>query len=324
MKKISVLVPCYNESENVNALYDAVSHEIDTLDRYTWEIVFEDNGSTDNTVELLRALSEKDERVRVIVNQSNYGVERSSSNLILSVCADAIITIAADLQDPPSLIPQFVEAWEKGWLVVLGKYNSRKENFILRGCRSLYYKVVDAFSDISIENNVTGFGLYDMSVINELRRLGEYCLVTRFICSELGYPIKYLPYKKPQRVGGRSSYSFIKYYRTAVDSLVLTSHVPLHLASFIGFLISVLSLFVALYYFIYKLVNWYTFELGLAPLTIGLFFLGGVQLFFIGVLCEYLSSVIKRQQKRPYVIEKERINFENYDEPGFPKHTEDL
>lgn len=323
MKKISILVPCYNEEDNVVALYEAIRQEIDALPRYEWEFIFADNGSTDKTVERLRELAQKDARVRAIVNQTNYGVERSSTNLILAACADAIITISADLEDPPALIPQFVEAWEQGWLVVMGQYVSRRENPLLHACRRLYYKVVAVFSDVKIEKNVTGFGLYDMSVVDVMRRLGEYSLIQRFLCAELGYPIKYLPFDKPPRHGGRSSYSFAKYYHTAVETLVLTSHAPLHLASLIGFVISIASILVALYYLLQKLLHWSTFELGLAPLTIGMFFLSGVQLFFIGVLSEYLSSVIRRQQHRPYVIEKERINFAGYGRPGKPENSKD-
>ena len=156
-------------------------------------------------------------------------------------------------------------------------------------------------------------------MIDEIRKLDEYSIATRFLCAELGYAIKYIPYDKPKRRGGKSSYSLVKYYRTAVGYLVLSSHAPLHLASFIGFIVSICSVLVAVYYFFQKLLHWNTFELGMAPLTIGMFFLGGVQLFFIGVLSEYISSLIKRQQKRPYVLEKERINFEGYGQPGKPQ-----
>lgn len=321
MKKITIAIPCYNESANIAAVYEAVRAEIDKLDRYEWEIIFEDNCSTDDTVAQLRALAEKDKRVRAIVNMANYGVERSGSNLLLAPCADAIITLAADLEDPPALIPQFVAAWEEGWPVVLGQYTARAGSAAMGLCRRLYYRIMDAFSEVKLPRNVTGFGLYDMAVMDEVRKLGEYTIVSRFIVVELGYPVKCIPYEKPQRTGGKSSYSLLKYYRVAVDSLVLTSHAPLHLAGFIGFVLSICSLLVALYYFIQKLLHWYTFELGLAPLIIGIFFLGGVQLFFIGVLGEYLSSAIKRLQKRPFVIEKERINFEGYGAPGKPERT---
>ncbi len=319
MKKISILSCCYNESDNIYPFYKAVIHEIEKLDKYEWEIIFEDNCSTDNTVEIIRTIIEKDKRVRLVVNQANYGAERSGSNLFLIPCADAVIGIASDLEDPPSLIPLFIEAWENGWPVVLGQYVSRVENIVISTCRRLYYKIIAAFSDVRLERNVTGFGLFDMDVVNEIRRLGEYSIVSRFLCAELGYPIKYISYDKPKRQGGKSSYSLLRYYRTAVDSLVLTSHAPLHLASLIGFVISFFSIMGALYYFIQKLLHWYTFEIGIAPLIIGMFFLGGVQLFFVGVLGEYLSSAIKRLQHRPYVVEKERINFEGYGEPGKPK-----
>lgn len=323
MKKISIMIPCYNESANVEALYAAVTKEIDRLDRYEWEIIFEDNCSTDNTVELLRAISERDKRVRIIVNQANYGPERNGSNLFLVPCADAVIGMAADLEDPPALIPQFVEAWEQGWPVVLAQYATRKENPFIHACRGLYYRIIAAFSDVQLAHNITGFGLYDMSVVDEIRKLNEYYIVSRFLCTELGYPVKYIPFDKPMRPGGKSSYSLTKYYRMAVDSLVLTSHAPLHLASFLGFIISFVSIVVAAYYFIQKILHWYTFEMGQAPLVIGLFFIGGVQLFFIGVLSEYLSSSIKRQQQRPFVIEKERINFEGYGKPGRPEQRKE-
>jgi len=323
MKKISILIPCYNESANIADLYTAITKEINKFNNYEWEMIFEDNNSTDNTVELLRNLTIKDKRVRIIVNLANYGPERSSCNLFLSPCADAVICMCADLEDPPSLIPQFLEAWENGWRVALGKYMKREENLLIHCCRRLYYRVIAGFSDVKIEKNVTGFGLYDISVVDEIRKLEEYSFNGRFLCAELGYPIKYIPYDKPKRQGGKSSYSLLRYYRTAVDYLVMTSHAPLHLASLIGFIISICSLLVALYYFIQKLLYWYTFEMGLAPLIIGMFFLSGVQLFFVGVLGEYLSSAIKRLQHRPYVIEKERINFEGYDEPGKPKRNEE-
>lgn len=323
MKKISILIPCYNESLNIGFLYEAIIKETSRFNNYEWEIVFEDNSSTDNTVELLRALAEKDKRVRIIINMANYGPERSGCNLFLSPCADAVIPMCADLEDPPSLIPQFVKYWEQGWLVVLGQYVKREENLLIHGFRQLYYKMIAGFSDVKIEKNVTGFGLYDISVVEEIRKLGEYNFNGRFLCAELGYPIKYIPYDKPKRKGGKSSYSFLRYYRVAIDSLVLTSHAPLHFASFIGFIISIFSLIVAAYYFVQKMLHWYTFELGLAPMVIGMFFLGGVQLFFVGVLGEYLSSAIKRLQRRPYVIEKERINFEGYGDPGRPKRDKE-
>lgn len=318
MKKISIVSGCYNEAGNIENLYKEIRKHTDILTNYEWEIVFADNCSTDGTVEILRNLAAKDNRVKVILNQANYGPERSGANALLSVCADAVILMASDLEDPPELIPGFVKAWEDGYKVVMGQYTSRQGNLVLNCCRWIYYHVIALFSEYRLEQNVTGFGLYDMDVINQIRKLGEYCIIIRFLCTELGYNIKYIPFTKPLRKSGKSSYSLLKYYKYAVETLVLTSHAPLHLASFVGFIISACSLLVAIYYLIQKMLHWNTFEFGLAPMMIGMFFLGGVQLFFIGVIGEYLSSAIKRVTTRPFVIEKERINFEGYGKPGRP------
>lgn len=319
MKKICIVSSCYNESGNIEELYEEILRHTATLDQYEWEMLFEDNCSTDNTVEILRKIAEKDKRVKVILNMANYGPDRSGANALFSACADAVIPMASDLEDPPSMIPKFVEAWEEGYLVVMGKYITRKGNPLIKFCRSAYYRIMDALTDVKVENNVTGFGLYDMSVINRIRELGEYSIVLRFLCAELGYNIKYIPFDKPRRKAGKSSYSFIKYYNYAVETLVLTSHAPLHLACMIGFFMSAVSILAGLVYLILKLKYWYEFNAGSAPMVIGMFFLGGVQLFFIGIIGEYLSSAIKRVTKRPFVIEKERINFEGYGKPGKPE-----
>ena len=309
MKKISIVSSCYNESSNIELLYDELLKQINKYPQYNWEIILADNCSTDDTAEKLRALAERDERVKVILNQSNYGPDRSCINVFFSASGDAVIPMASDLEDPPEVIPQFIEAWESGYKVVMGKYTSRKDNPIKAVFRKLYYKIIASLTDVKVENNVTGFGLYDMSVVNTIRSLDEYNFALRFLCPELGYKIKYVPFDKPKRRGGRSSYSFLRYYNYAVETLVLTSHAPLHIACLVGFIMSFLSVLVALYYFIMKLIFWYNFDFGLAPIMIGLFFIGGVQLFFIGIIGEYLSSAIKRVTKRPFVIEKERINF---------------
>ena len=321
MKKISIVSGCYNEAGNIENLYKEIIKIIDVLKNYEWEFVFADNCSTDGTVEILRNLAAKDNRVKVILNQANYGPEKSAANALFSVVADAVILMASDLEDPPKLIPTFVKAWEDGFKVVMGQYTSRQGNAVINLCRLVYYHVIALFSEYKLEQNVTGFGLYDMDVINKIRELGEYCIVLRFLCIELGYNIKYISFTKPVRKAGKSSYSLTKYYKYAVETLVLTSHAPLHLASFVGFIISACSFLIAVYYLIQKLLHWQTFELGLAPMVIGMFFLGGVQLLFIGVIGEYLSSTIKRVTKRPLVIEKERINFESYDRPGKPMNT---
>ena len=311
MKKISIVSSCYNEAENVEELYRSIRKETDLLGEFEWEFVFADNCSPDGTADVLKKLAAEDHRVKVIVNQANYGPDRSGANALFSASGDAIIAMASDLEDPPSMIPLFVEAWKEGYPVALGQYRSRKGNPITLLFRKAYYALVNLFSEYKLERNVTGFGIYDASVMNQIKELGEYNIILRFLCTELGYRIKYIPFDKPKRKKGKSSYSFLKYYRYAIETLVQTSHIPLHLASFLGFLMSFGSIIVALVYLILKFCNWYTFGFGLAPVMIGLFFLGGVNLFFIGVIGEYLSSAIKRVTKRPFVIEKERINFDD-------------
>ena len=309
MKKISVVSGCFNEEGNIRVLYERLIRVFEAHPQYEWEIILADNCSTDNTVAILRQIAAEDKRVKVILNQANYGPDRSNTNALFSARADAVVMMASDLEDPPELISQFVEAWESGYKAIMGQYTSKKESLFLSLSRSLYYRVIDKFSEYKLARNVTGFGLYDISVIDQIRSLGEYSVVLRFLCSELGYEIKFIPFEKPQRKKGKSSYSLIKYYKYAVETLVLTSHTPLHIASFTGFIISIISIIIGLVYLVYKIRYWYEFDSGAAPVIIGMFFLGGVQLFFIGVIGEYLSSCIKRVTTRPLVIEKERINF---------------
>ena len=320
MKKICIVSSCYNEAGNIEELYNEIVRQITPLDSYEWNMLFEDNCSTDNTAEILREIAAKDKRVKVILNMANYGPDRSGANAIFSACADAIIPMASDLEDPPSMIPEYVKAWEEGYLVVMGQYSGRKENFLLSLFRKTYYSIIDSLTEVKVERNVTGFGLYDKSVIDRIHELGEYSIVLRFLCSELGYDIKYVPFVKPKRKAGKSSYSLLKYYNYAVETLVLTSHAPLHFACTFGFFISLCSIFVGIFYFVVKLKYWYEFDAGSAPMVIGMFFLGGIQIFFIGIIGEYLSSAIKRVTRRPFVIEKERINFEDYGTTGISEN----
>ena len=316
MKKICIVSGCYNEEENIEELYRQLTEQTNALNQYEWEMIFADNCSSDRTADLLRSIASRDSRVKIILNQANYGPDRSNTNALFSADADAVIMMASDLEDPPALIPAFVKAWEEGYKVIMGQYTSKKENKLLSASRVLYYNIIERFSEYELPKNVTGFGLYDMDVINQIKELGEYNVVLRFLCTELGYTIKYIPFEKPTRKKGKSSYSLAKYYKYAVETLVLTSHAPLHIASFLGFIVSFISFIFGIIYLVYKLKYWYEFNAGSAPVIIGMFFLGGIQLFFIGVIGEYLSSGIKRVTKRPFVIEKERINFENYGKSG--------
>lgn len=309
MKKIGVMIYCYNEVENIRTVYEKTVDVIDGLKQYQWEILFADNRSTDGTDDILRELAAKDHRVKVILNQANYGGLRSTSNGLFSLDTDAAILMASDLEEPPELIPQFLAAWEEGYRVVLAQYISREENILIHAFRQLYYKIILAFSEVTLEKNVCGFGLFDRSALDVLKALEEPEPMPRYLFAELGYDIKYIPFHKPHRKKGKSSFSIFSYYREFVKSLIATSQAPLHMASLLGFAVSAASFFIGLFYFVLKLAMWSTFDWGIAPIVVGMFFLGGVQLICIGIIGEYLGAVLTRLTKRPYVIERERINF---------------
>ncbi len=311
MKKVCFVIPCYNEELNVEELYNELVKTTAGIENYIWEFLFADNYSTDGTEDKLRALAAKDKRVKVILNQANYGPSRSSANAMYSVNADAAIIMAADLEDPPEMIYKFLEAWEDGYKVVFAQYRKRKENFLIHVCRKIYYNITVGLSDFKTEKNLTGFGLLDKSVLKIMKSVHEPEPNIVYLTAELGYKIKYIPFDKPKRGGGKSSYSITRYYRTAMENLVKCSQTPLHVVCTFGAVLSLGSLIIAFIYLIRKLLNWDAFNLGIAPLVIGLFFLGGVLLFSIGIVGEYLGNALKRLTIRPYVIERERINFED-------------
>lgn len=311
MKSVCIVIACYNEIGNIAELYNQLTEVTDKLGRYRWEFLVADNCSTDGTDEVLRGLAKHDKRVKVILNQANYGVARSYTNAIYAADSDAIIIMASDLEDPPELINDFVKAWdEEDYKVVLGQYEHRQENFLIRMCRKLYYCITMGLSEYQIEGNLTGFGLMDRSVVDLIKSFHEPYIHVGNLTAEMKYKIKYITFNKPSRHTGRSSYSFKRYYRTAMENIVMSSQTLLHAASFFGGVLSMGSVIVAIIYLIRKIINWQAFELGMAPLVIGIFLLGGVQLFFIGIVGEYLGNALKRITVRPYVIERERINFD--------------
>lgn len=313
MKKITILIPCYNEEKNIIPIYNETLNVIKNLNDYKWEFLFVDNCSTDGTQEGLRSLAAKDKRIKVILNQANYGITRSVCNGFFSSDGDAVIMLEADFEDPPQLIPEFVKAWEEGYKVVLAKYRSRQENPVVHMCRKLYYKIVTSISEVKLVSNVNGFGLYDRSALKVLESLEERDPRPRYIFTELGYQIKYILFDKPKRREGKSSFTLRSYYRVMVTSVIATSQAPLHMACLLGFVVSAVSFFIGLIYLVKKITLWGAFDWGVAPLIVGVFFIGGVQLFFIGIIGEYLGAVLTRLTKRPYVMERERINFDNAD-----------
>ncbi|MGA3282048.1 MAG: glycosyltransferase family 2 protein [Smithella sp.] len=310
MKKISILTPCFNEEDNVENVYRQVNEVFKTLPEYNYEHVFIDNASTDRTVDFLKKIAKDDKNVKIIVNVRNFGHIRSPYYGTMQCKGDAIIGIVADLQDPPEMIKEFIKKWEDGYKIVLGVKAKSKENKLMFLIRRIFYNIIHKISDTEQIKNFQGFGLFDKEFIDILRKLDEPYPYFRGLVSELGFQRIEIPYTQLRREKGKTKNNFYSLYDTAMLGFVNHSKVPLRLASFIGFAISLISVLIAFVYLIYKLIFWNSFQLGIAPLVIGIFFLGGVQLFFLGIIGEYIGSIFTQVKKRPLVIEKERINFD--------------
>jgi len=310
MKKISVLIPCYNEQENVVPLSKEIVKIFETdLSGYDYEIIFIDNCSTDNTRPLLREICKANQRIKAIFNIRNFGQFNSPYYGLCQTTGDCTIGMCADFQDPVGLIPVFVQEWEKGFKIVSGIKTKSKENKILRFIRTCYYKAIRKMSDVEQIEHFTGFGLYDRSFVDVLRSLRDPTPFFRGIVAELGYKRKDIPYEQQKRRAGKTKNNWYSLYDAAMLSFTSYTKIGLRLATIIGFIASGITLIVALVYFIYKLLFWERFNAGIAPLVIGVFFLGSLQLFFIGLIGEYIISINSRVINRPLVIEEERINF---------------
>jgi glycosyltransferase involved in cell wall biosynthesis len=309
-RHVTIVTPCFNEEENVRPLYEAVKKVFAGLGSYTYDHLFIDNASRDRTVVILKEIAAEDRNVKVIVNTRNFGHVRSPYYGILQAGGDVVIAMAADLQDPPDLIPEFLQKWEEGYKIVLGVKVESEENRFLYKLRTFYYKLVSSLSDIQLTRHVTGFGLYDRRVIEVLREIDDPYPYVRGLIADIGFESFKIPYKQPRRKFGITKNNFFTLYDVAMLGITNHSKVPLRLATMTGFVMAALSLLVAFGYFVAKLVYWDWFTVGIAPLIISLFFFSSVQLFFIGIIGEYVGAIHTQVQKRPLVIEKERINFE--------------
>lgn len=310
MKKISVLIPCYNEEENVVPISQAV---VETLERdlpqYDYELVFIDNDSSDNTRELLRGLCGQNKKIKAIFNAKNFGQFNSPYYGMLQVTGDCVIEMVADFQDPVELIPQYVREWENGYKIVIGIKTSSRESRIMYWLRSCYYKLIKELSDVEQIEHFTGSGLYDREFIEILRGLDDSTPFLRGIVAELGYKRKEIPYEQPQRRAGKTHNNFYRLYDAAMLSITSYTKAGLRLATIFGSICSAVSMLVAVIYLVMKLMYWDRFVAGMAPILIGMCFLGSIQIFFIGMVGEYILSINSRVMKRPLVIEEERINF---------------
>jgi len=309
-KHISVITPCYNEEGNVTMLIKTIGDIFEKLPQYTYEHVLIDNCSTDKTPDILREIASTNKNVKVIFNERNFGWIRSPFHGLIQCHGDAVIYMVSDFQEPPELIPQFLEKWEEGFKIVIGIKEASKENPFMFALRNFFYKTLSSASDGEATiKNFTGFGLYDQKFISILRNLDDQYPYLRGLVSELGFKRYEIPYKQPKRLSGTSNSNFFKLYDVAILGFTSHSKLPLRLSAFVGFFSAILSLLVAVGYLVYKLIFWYDFSIGIAPMVIGVFFFSSVQLFFIGIIGEYIGAIHTQIRKRPLVIEKERLNF---------------
>jgi polyisoprenyl-phosphate glycosyltransferase len=306
MPKFSIITPCFNEEENVQELYERISK---VMEGYDYEHIFIDNASTDKTVELIRQLTKQDNKVKAILNTRNFGHIRSPYHGILQGTGDAVIMLASDLQDPPERIPDFIQQWNEGFKVVIGVKTKSHESGVFYLLRTLYYRILHGLSDVDLIEHFTGFGLYDQTVVQILRSLNDPYPYFRGLIADIGFPIARIPFTQPRRKRGITKNNFYTLYDMAMLGMTGYTKVPLRIATMAGFVIAMISFLVGLIYLVYKLLFWQEFVVGSAPIVIGLFFLGAVQLLFLGIVGEYIGAIYTQVMKRPLVIEKERINF---------------
>lgn len=308
MKKISIVVPCYNEEENVEAMAKAIEAEFqENLPNYDYEIIFIDNDSKDHTRDLIRVMTTVNPKVKGIFNAKNFGQFNSPYYGLLQITGDCGILVAADFQDPVEMIHKFVEGWEEGYKIVIGVKTESDESKLVYGLRTLYYKTIKKFSNVEMIEHYTGFGLYDKKFVEVLKDLEDPTPFLRGVVAEMGYKRKEIPYRQPKRRAGKTSNNWYRLYDGAMLSFTSYTKIGLRLATFIGFFGAAVSFIIGLVYFILKLCNWYGFSAGMAPLIILVSILGSMQLFFIGIIGEYILSINSRVMKRPLVVEEERV-----------------
>jgi polyisoprenyl-phosphate glycosyltransferase len=310
-KLISIVTPCYNEEGNVANLYEQVKVVIEgQLNKYDYEHIFIDNASSDNTVEILKDIAKNDNNLKIIVNSRNFGHIRSPVYAMMQASGDVIISLVADLQDPPEMIEDFIRSYEDGFNIVLGIKESSKENSLMFKIRRLYYSFLNKISETEIYENYTGFGLYDKKIIEALSQMPDAYPFFRGMIAEIGYKVKKISYKQPSRVKGITKNNFYSLYDIGILGLINNSKVLLRLSIFMGFIVGFLSIIVGTYYLVMKLMFWDSLSLGFAPLLVGGSLMFSILLFFIGILGEYIGQIYTQSLNRPLVFEKERINFE--------------
>lgn len=307
-KRISIVTPLFNEQSNVVELCQRVAQVMQSLP-YDYEHLCIDNCSTDGTVAILREIAATDSHLKVIVNARNFGYIRSSYHGLLQANGDAAVLIASDLQDPPEMIREFVQKWEEGFKTVMAVKPVSEESAIVFRLRKLYYKIVSRISEVPLVQNATGSGLFDRAVLNILRSIQDPYPYFRGLVCEIGFPIATVPFKQPRRLRGVSSQNFYSLYDMAMLGITKHSKLPLRLMAMSGFVMASISILIAIGYLVAKLLFWNAFVLGTAPILIGIFFFGALQMLFLGLLGEYIGAIQTQVRNLPLVVEAERINF---------------
>jgi glycosyltransferase involved in cell wall biosynthesis len=311
LKKISIVTACYNEEENVIELINRVRKIMESLSsKYDYEHIFIDNASEDKTVDLLKSEANLDRRIKIIVNSRNFGHVRSPSYALLQAEGDVVISLVADLQDPPEMITDFLEKWEDGNDIVIAVKAKTEETGFMSIVRRIYYRVLHKLSEVRTFKNFTGFGLFDKKVILALRQMSDPYPFFRGMLAEVGYKVYELPYNQPGRVRGITKNNFYSLYDMGVLGIISNSKIPLRLAIFIGAISATLSFLVGLVYLVLKLIYWNEMSIGIAPLMIIVSFMLSILLFFLGLIGEYVGAIYTQVLNRPLVFVKERVNFD--------------
>jgi glycosyltransferase involved in cell wall biosynthesis len=309
-KLISIVTPCFNEEDNIVELCERIRATMDTLKvKYEYEHIIVDNASTDETVVVSKKLAADNHNIKIIVNTRNFGPVRSPYHGVVTAFGDAVVLIAADLQDPPELIIEYVKKWEEGFDIVLPAKPRSDESFLMKSIRKIYYKLLNSISDVPLENNATGAGLFDKKVVDLLRGISDPYPYFRGLVCDLGFPRCTVEFVQPKRKRGVSKASFYGLFDQALLAMTKHSKLPLRLMTFLGMGLGFIAFLSGILYLILKLIYWDSFSMGIAPLLIGFFFLTSIQLFFLGILGEYIGMILTHVRNMPLVIERERINF---------------
>ena len=308
MKKISIVTPTFNEEDNIERLSKCISDEM-KKHNYDYEHIIIDNSSEDKTIPIIKKIAEKDKKVKIIINARNFGHVRSPFHGILQSSGDATILLNSDFQEPPELISDYIKEWEKGFKIVLGQRSASDTNPMTDLGRSFFYKFIKKISEVPLMERTSGTGLFDKEIINQLKKISDPYPYFRGLLSEISSDIKLVKFHQSKRKGGKTKNNFYTLYDTAVLGIIKHSKVPLRLITFIGFFASIVSILIAITFLFYKLLFWESFEVGIAPLIIGLFSVASIQIFLLGFIGEYVMQILTHSRNLPLVVEKERINF---------------